>query len=292
MSKIKYPYIPKGKTILYVEKNNQFMQVAKQIAKQTGCAKQPTGAVVVKDGKIIGQGCNAGKKVDICPRVLKGSKTGEDYHYCKDVCLQEGHSEVTSINNTKKNKHDTQNADLYLYGHWWCCKNCWDTMIKAGIKNVYLVKDAHKKFNLSSTINKIYISGGLTNTTNLNLKKIYEKLAGVCSIVCSNVYVPHLAGTDPANDPDVSPQTVWKKDHREVASSDLIIAYVGQPALGVGAELEIARITTSDIILWWFRGEKVSRMARGNPAAIKQIEAEDEKDLYNKLNDFLKTYAK
>ncbi len=141
-----YPYLPEGRTILYVSKNNPFILEAEKIAGKTGCVKQATGAVVVKDGKIIGRGCNAGKRVEICPRVERGSKTGEDYHFCKELCLQEGHGEVTSIKDAKQKGHDTTDADLYLYGHWWCCKNCWDTMIAAGINNVYLLEGATEKF--------------------------------------------------------------------------------------------------------------------------------------------------
>ncbi len=140
-------------------------------------------------------------------------------------------------------------------------------------------------------INKIYISGELTHAGE-EIKKIYEKIAKLCSRHFNNIYVPHAGGTDPIQNPDISPMDVWQRDHRFVASADLIIAYVGQPSLGVGAELEIARIAASDIILWWFKGEKVSRMALGNPAVKYKIEAENEDDLYNKLENILKNYEK
>jgi deoxycytidylate deaminase len=291
MPKIKYPYLPKGREIKYVPKDNKFVIEARKMAEKSGCTKQATGAVLVKKGKIIGWGSNAGRKISVCPRVLRGSKTGEDYHFCKDNCAQEGHSEVMAVKDAKKKKNKIEGADLYLYGHWWCCEPCWNTMIEAGVKDVYLVKNAHEKFNFSSKIGKVYVSGALTVVDeNKNLKDIYENVANVCSNFCSNVYVPHLGGTDPVKDPQVDPRAVWKKDHREVASSDLIIAYVGSPSLGVGAELEIARITAADLILWWFQGEKVSRMARGNPAASHLIEAKDQKDLVYKLREILKKY--
>lgn len=149
---IKYPYLPEGKTIKYVPTDNPFMIEAKKISRSTGCAKQATGAVIVKEGKIIGSGSNAGVKIEICPRVEKGSKTGEDYHLCKEVCQQESHSEVASINDAIKNNHDISGADLYLYGHWWCCQSCWDAINAAGINNVYLLEDSHITFN--SEINK------------------------------------------------------------------------------------------------------------------------------------------
>lgn len=283
--------MPKGREIKYVPEDNQFILEAKKMAEKSGCTKQATGAVLVKENKIIGRGSNAGRKVSVCPRVLRGSPTGQDYHFCKDECAQEGHSEVTAVRNAKKSGHDTNGADLYLYGHWWCCESCWNTMIEARVKNVYLVEKAEEKFNFSSKVGKIYISGALTVVDEKkNLKNMYENIAKVCSNYCSNVYVPHLGGTDPTNDPDVDPKSVWRKDHREVASSDLIIAYVGSPSLGVGAELEIARITASDLIVWWLEGEKVSRMAKGNPAVSHLIEAKDKDDLLNKLKKILKEY--
>ncbi len=282
--KIKYPYLPKGREILHVSSDNPFILAAKKAAEHKGCAKQTTGAVIVKDGKIVAVGSNAGIRINICPRVLRGSKTGTDYHFCKDVCKQKGHAEQTACLDAKEKKLDVKGSDLYLWGHWWCCEPCWNAMIEAGIKNVYLEEGAEEKFNISSTIGKIYISGALTILSEKrDLKKAYEEIAGLCSAFCSNIYVPHLGGTDPTSDPDVAPSTVWKKDHREVASSDLIIAYVGQPSLGVGAELEIARMAASNIILWWFKGEKVSRMARGNPNAKHLIEAKSTKDLMEQL---------
>ncbi|MDD3487594.1 MAG: deaminase [Candidatus Moranbacteria bacterium] len=289
--KIQYPYLPEGRDIKYVPQNDEFMSAAQKIAEESGCTKQATGAVLVKSGKIIGKGSNAGRKIDVCPRVLNGSKTGEDYHYCKEYCEQEGHSEAMAVKDARKKGKETEGADLYLYGHWWCCKPCWDAMIGAGVENVYLLEGSENKFNFSATIGKIYISGALTVIdANKNLKSVYEKIARVCSNFCSNVYVPHLGGTDPVKDPSVDPQVVWHKDHREVASSDLIIAYVGTPSLGVGAELEIARITASNLIIWWFKGEKVSRMALGNPAVSHKIEAKDENDLAIKLTKILKQY--
>lgn len=143
---IDYPYKPSSHKYQYVNDENEFMQVAKKIAMQSGCAKQSTGAVIVRDSQIIGQGCNAGKKVDICPREIKKSKTGEDYYLCKEVCQQDGHAEVSAIKDALKKTQEISNTDIYLYGHWWCCKNCWDHMISAGIKNVYLLDNSWEIF--------------------------------------------------------------------------------------------------------------------------------------------------
>ena len=146
MNEIIYPYLPPGRIIRFVSEDNSFMTEAKKVSEEMGCLKQPTGAVIVKNGMIIGRGSNSGKKVDYCPRIQKGSKTGEDYYLCKKFCLQNGHAEVMAIKDAQSKRKNTGGGDLYLYGHWWCCKDCWDKMIEAEIKNVYLVEDADKKF--------------------------------------------------------------------------------------------------------------------------------------------------
>lgn len=137
-----YPYLPKNRKILYVSPNNKFIKEATRLLTESGCIKQPTAAVVVKNGKIIGRGANAGKRVDVCPRVIHDCPTGTGYEYCKEVCNQEGHAEVMAIRDALKKTNDPKGASLYLDGHWWLCKPCWDEIIKVGISRVYLRKDS------------------------------------------------------------------------------------------------------------------------------------------------------
>lgn len=142
---ITYPYLPEGRIIFYVGADNNYMQAAKKLWDIGGCAKQPTAAVVVKDNQIIGRGTNAGIRTLECARW--GSPTGTNYGPCKDVCHQEGHAEAMAIKDAKKNGFNPQGADLYLYGHWWCCQGCWEAMISAGIKDVYLLEGSENLFN-------------------------------------------------------------------------------------------------------------------------------------------------
>lgn len=143
---VEYPYLPPGKTIDYVPADNIFMRRAAAALSQSGCAKQATGAVIVRDNTVIGSGTNAGKRVEVCPRDLQGFKTGEGYHLCREICLQQGHAEVMAIRNAKSFGHQTAGADLYLDGHWWCCQNCWLEMIAAGINRVFLREDSVKLY--------------------------------------------------------------------------------------------------------------------------------------------------
>lgn len=137
-----YPYLPKNRKILYVKPDNKYMKEATKLLKKSGCIKQPTAAVVVKDGKIIGRGTNAGKRTKVCPRIVHNCPTGTGYEYCKNICNQQGHAEVMAIGDALKRTENLRGASLYLDGHWWICKPCWDLIIKVGISRCYLRKDS------------------------------------------------------------------------------------------------------------------------------------------------------
>lgn len=142
-NKIEFPYLPDGREIEYVADSNEFMQAAQALAKESTCTKQKTGAVIVRDGKIIAQGSNTrGNEVEGCPRDVEGYTTGTGYELCKSECKQAGHAEVTAVEDGEKRGVDMKDADLYMAGHWWCCKPCWQAMTRAGIKHVYLAESS------------------------------------------------------------------------------------------------------------------------------------------------------
>jgi deoxycytidylate deaminase len=147
MRLLNYPYIPPNKEILFVRSDNIWMLAARKMADEySGCCWWPTGAVLIKDDKIIGSGANAGKLQTLCPRVEHNCSTGTGYEYCTSRCEQTAHSEVNCIKDALRNNQQTTNADLYLFGHWWCCEQCWNAMIQHGIKNVFLLENADTIF--------------------------------------------------------------------------------------------------------------------------------------------------
>jgi hypothetical protein len=133
----------------------------------------------------------------------------------------------------------------------------------------------------------VYVAGELTRSANPDeQKKFYEDIAQICREAGLSVYLPHQH-TDPISHPHLSPEEVYRKDYDIVANAKIIIAYVGQPSLGVGIELEIAKNNNIDIILIFRKDEKVSRMARGIPG-VKAIQYESQKDALNQLKKALK----
>jgi deoxycytidylate deaminase len=156
MEKNFYPYLPEGKIILYVPESDPFMQEAARMrTTQSSDHKHPTGAVVVKGGKIIGEGANQSRLKNraliklhskYCIRKMLGVPSGKYYFLCPGCATNKQHAESRAVADALQKGNDTQDADLYLYGHWWACKPCWDTMISAGIKNVYLLEKSEQFF--------------------------------------------------------------------------------------------------------------------------------------------------
>ena len=156
MKQINYPYIPAGRKFLFVPESNPFMAKAKEIRNTKSTDKNvSTGSVIVADGQIIGEAANQASLSNpklqdlhkkICIRKILKIKTGRKYWLCPGCAKPMEHSEAGAIRDAKKRGNDTRGADLYMYGHWWSCKPCWDKMTAAGIRNVYLLQNSEDLF--------------------------------------------------------------------------------------------------------------------------------------------------
>lgn len=151
-----YPYLPEGREFKYVPISDTFMTETKKVALESSTdSKQPTGAIIVKAGKIIGCGANQSllrtnflHKLHnkFCIRKMLKIKSGTKYWACPGCASSHMHAEPQAIQDALKNYTDISGSDLYHWGHWWCCKPCWDAMIKSGIRDVYLVEGATELF--------------------------------------------------------------------------------------------------------------------------------------------------
>lgn len=152
-----YPYLPQGRMIEYVPESDRFMREAKRMRDTESTeSNHPTGAVVVLGGEIIGRGANQSAlrnpyllkrhKNGWCIRRMLKIPSGQRYWLCPGCARYKHHGESRAVKDALKNKGSIQGANLYMYGHWWCCKPCWDTMIAAGIGHVYLVEGATELF--------------------------------------------------------------------------------------------------------------------------------------------------
>lgn len=118
----------------------------------------------------------------------------------------------------------------------------------------------------------VYMSGALSDLTSEEFNKvtgeIYERVEKVCQSMDLTCYCPHKSPTTPTK--GIPHCKVWKTDYERVVSSGAIVAYIGIPALGVGAEIEMARTANVPVILLCetSKQEKLSRLILGNPAVV------------------------
>ncbi len=302
VSEVKYPYMPEGRVFKFVPENDPFMAEAKK-ARETlsGDPLFPVGMVLVKDGKIIaraGNGFNkGGGAVHVCPRIVLESPSGTGYDLCH-LHDAPGHAEPMVIETARKAGVDPKGADGYMYGHWWCCEPCWKSMLDAGVRDVYLLENAHEVFSrdhvyaetLKPKCKTVYIAGGLTNLSEQirGLQKgLYEKLAGAAEELGLTAYVPHHH-SDPIVHPKISPREVYEMDIKLVKNYDVIVAEVSYPSLGVGGELVVAKDAGKKIVLLSKKGIPVTRFVRGNPAVVYHIEYETPEAACRMLKNVLK----
>lgn len=135
---------------------------------------------------------------------------------------------------------------------------------------------------------QVYISGPLTNSSK---KEIYELLGEEFEKCGFSAYIPHQH-TDPKKNADIKPKEVYQTDYRKIIESSLIVAYVGEPSLGVGQEIQIAAFHQIPILLVFEKGAKVSRMTLGNPMVKQTFQFETFENLKEWVRQFMIWYAK
>ncbi|MBW4625812.1 MAG: XRE family transcriptional regulator [Brasilonema octagenarum HA4186-MV1] len=145
---------------------------------------------------------------------------------------------------------------------------------------------------MNTTHTRVYVSGALTDIENPEaIKDFYETIGLLCQKIGFQAYVPHL-NTDPINHPNISPRQVFETDKHQVSTSDLVIAYLGFPAFGVGMELAYAETKGIPVILLYEKGKHVSRFPRGIPTVFSEIEFNDYQDALTQLENILKQWRR
>lgn len=158
-SYIEYPYMPTEGEIVYTSADNEYLVLAKEFAREFSLDKNmPNASVIVRDGQVLGIGANGSNYHDNngCERVRQDIPTGQGYELCEG-CHPKNHGEQSAINNTLAQYPDLDlnGAEVYLWGHWWCCESCWQAMLAQGITKVYLVEGSERLFNRESPDNII-----------------------------------------------------------------------------------------------------------------------------------------
>lgn len=85
-----------------------------------------------------------------------------------------------------------------------------------------------------------YISGPLhASKRPTESRQLYEHIADICRRHGVTPIIPHLMN-DALSNPGLDPVAVYENDTSMLLGSDVLIAHVGAPSSGVGAEVAIA----------------------------------------------------
>lgn len=137
---------------------------------------------------------------------------------------------------------------------------------------------------------RIFFAGPLTDLKNPpKTKAFYRQLADVARKNGFHYYWAFLKGTDPIKNPTVSPAEVYKVDTYQLHHSDFMIAYMGEPSIGTGIEIEFANTHDIPVYIMYEKGKHVSRMLRGCPAVKKELVFTSVSDALIQLDTLLKT---
>jgi len=299
---ISYPYMPIDRTLKYVPHTHPFMQAA-LIARENraGDSIYPVGIVMVKHGQVVataGNGFDKGSGTPhICPRIVLDCKSGEGYELCS-LHDPDGHAESCLLKRAVAAGIDPAQSDVYMYGHWWACEPCWQKLIAAGVRDLYVTDDAHVRFcrekvlseTLTPSVKSVYISGALSNLaegTGERHKVFYEELGAAVRALGINAYIPHLH-SDPERHPDILAEKVFSMDVEQVERQDCLVAEVTYPSLGTGGEIFAAYKAGKPVVLLSHKSAPVSRFVRGNPSVVYHIEYETYEEATRMLQNVLK----
>lgn len=155
---IAFPYIAPGRAIKYVTADDRFMRAAASVCRELSTDHyHPTGAVLVKDDTVIARAASQSalkNKILLglhrrgwCVRKLLKIPSGRKYWLCPGCASAKNHAETLVIAAARRLGLETAGADIYLWGHWWCCEPCWRAMTKAGVRDVCLLEGSDRLFN-------------------------------------------------------------------------------------------------------------------------------------------------
>lgn len=278
-----YPYLPDGRFFKFADLENPFMQAAALAREEcAGDRLFPVGAVLVVDGQVAaraGNGYNRGAGfVHVCPRVVLECPSGTGYELC-DLHGAPGHAEPMLIAAARRHGVDPKGADVYLYGHWWCCEQCWKVMLDAGVRDVYLLQDAHIAFDrervyaqtLAPRVKRAYIAVAYTNNGGLeDNKSVYEAFGRVCEDLGCTAVIANQLNED------------------ELRACDVLIANVSNPSLGIDVELALARTLEKPIVLISKKGSQVSNLALDYSSVVYHIQYDDTEQACRYLKNVLR----
>lgn len=136
--------------------DENFINIAQEIATASKCVSKQVGAVIVKDGRILSTGYNGTPAGFInCRDHWSGEYTSEHHEWSKTY---EIHSEMNAIIWAARKGISVEGATIYVTLE--PCSECSKNIIASGIKRIVYLKPY--EHNHSATISKFIIDNGVS----------------------------------------------------------------------------------------------------------------------------------
>jgi 2'-deoxynucleoside 5'-phosphate N-hydrolase len=110
---------------------------------------------------------------------------------------------------------------------------------------------------------RVYVSGALKGSRDIaRARALYELAAEVVTAAGHDAYLPHQH-TDPELAASISPAQVFRRDVAALRAANGVVAFIGEPSLGVGAEIAICVEAGTPLLGLHMTVQDVSRFAVG-----------------------------
>lgn len=120
------------------EREEIFMEVAKQFARRSTCLRKSVGACLVRDNHILGTGYNGAPRHEI-------SCDSAGCLLVDSHCVRTVHAELNAILSAAYNGNSTADSTLYTTAQ--PCFRCEAFLINAGIKEVVYLEEYTDNYN-------------------------------------------------------------------------------------------------------------------------------------------------
>lgn len=136
--------------------DQNFINIATELAKASKCVSKQVGAVIVKDGRILSTGYNGTPAGYInCCEYWAGKYTSEHHDWSKTY---EIHAEMNAIIWAARKGISIEDATIYVTLE--PCSECSKNLIASGIKKIVYAKPYEHTH--SDTISKFIIDNGVS----------------------------------------------------------------------------------------------------------------------------------
>ena len=126
--------------------------MANKVARRSNCIRRSVGALIIRRGLVIAEGCNGvaenyrNCRETGCPRCINGGDTGSGYETC--ICI---HAEQRAIADAARRGMSTDDSILYV--NLRPCLQCLAIARASGVREIYY---AGEDWNYSEEIEKAY----------------------------------------------------------------------------------------------------------------------------------------